>query len=458
MATTETVPAPRRRHSAVLVVHVALVRLRFLIVLALALVVVSYWDVLRNYWDKLTRPGGPPEGAVSLDTEYWCPMCPGVLSDWPGKCPVCNMALVRRQKGEAVPLPDGVLTRMQLSPYRIQLAGIQTAKVEYRPLLREVVLTGFVEPAEAGTGMDDLSRVWLKAEVYEKDLPFLAAGQAVEAASELFPGHPPFKGKIARLGPYRSPDTRSLEVRLEIDNPGRELRPGLLLTARTRAPAAHMDWGRRALTEEWMSCTAVDLVAHALLAPGGLPRPSGAESLVRMAGAQAAQQRGLALAVPESAIVDHGQRKLAYLESAPGMFDGVEVVVGPRCGDFYPVLRGLQAGQRVATAGAFLIDAEARLNPAAAAGYFGASRSPASVSPSQPHHPKAPGELSAADLALLARQKICPVSGEPLDSSMGGPVRLEVAGRTVFVCCKSCEGPLREDPEKYLSRLPNAGK
>ena len=73
------------------------------------------WPVLHNGWDTLTRGWHGPEaglGSVSQDTEYFCPMCPGVVADWPGKCPVCNMALVRRKKGEAVPLPDGVLARI----------------------------------------------------------------------------------------------------------------------------------------------------------------------------------------------------------------------------------------------------------------------------------------------------------------------------------------------------------
>jgi len=62
--------------------------------------------------------------------------------------------------------------------------------------------------------------------------------------------------------------------------------------------------------------------------------------------------------------------------------------------------------------------------------------------------------LSPDDQALAARQKTCPVTGEPLDS-MGGPVRVEVNGRTVFVCCKGCEPALRKNPAKYLSKLPN---
>src|SRR4051812_43730389 len=128
---TPALPAPRQ-HPFRLAVQVVLVRLRFLLVFALALGVVGHWGTLRNYWDKLTRPANDRDAAVSADTEYWCPMCPGVLSDWPGKCPVCNMGLLRRKKGEAGPLPDGGLARMQFSPHRGQVAGIPTGAGENR--------------------------------------------------------------------------------------------------------------------------------------------------------------------------------------------------------------------------------------------------------------------------------------------------------------------------------------
>ena len=64
-------------------------------------------------------------------------MDPGVVSHGPGRCGVCNMALVRRKRGDAVMLPDGVVARMQLSPYRVQLAGIRTAPLGYHPMNRE---------------------------------------------------------------------------------------------------------------------------------------------------------------------------------------------------------------------------------------------------------------------------------------------------------------------------------
>ena len=81
------------------------------------------------------------------------------------------------------------------------------------------------------------------------------------------------------------------------------------------------------------------------------------------------------LAVPEAAIIDSGTRKIAYRETVAGSgtFDMIEVKLGARTGEYYPVVAGLQAGERVATQGAFLVDAENRLNPAAGAQFFGAS-------------------------------------------------------------------------------------
>jgi hypothetical protein len=127
--------------------RLARVRLRIPLVLVIAAIVVGRWDVIRNHWDKLTRSIPADSIAshpVSTDTEYFCPMDPGVVSDWPGRCGVCNMALVRRKRGEAVALPDGVVARMQLSPYRIQLAGIQTTPAGFQPLMRECESSGVV--------------------------------------------------------------------------------------------------------------------------------------------------------------------------------------------------------------------------------------------------------------------------------------------------------------------------
>ncbi|HVP12659.1 MAG TPA: efflux RND transporter periplasmic adaptor subunit [Phycisphaerae bacterium] len=82
------------------------------------------------------------------------------------------------------------------------------------------------------------------------------------------------------------------------------------------------------------------------------------------------------LAVPESAVIDTGLRKIVYRESTPSVFDMLEVKLGAKAGEFFPVLEGLSDGDKVATAGAFLVDAENRLNPAASVQYFGATGAP----------------------------------------------------------------------------------
>lgn len=68
---------------------------------------------------------------------------------------------------------------------------------------------------------------------------------------------------------------------------------------------------------------------------------------------------------------------------------------------------------------------------------------------------KALSSLSVADRQAAERQKVCPVSDEPL-GSMGVPPKIEVNGRTVFLCCDGCEQIVREDPDKYLAKLDGA--
>jgi hypothetical protein len=164
------------------------------------------------------------------------------------------------------------------------------------------------------------------------------------------------------------------------------------------------------------------------------------------------------LAIPETAVVDHGERQLVFVESMPGTFDAVVVRLGPRCGDFYPVLGGLEPEQRVAVAGAFLIDAETRLNPSLAIAYFGANQASAERRTPEVRVAKTDGAakgpaLPPDELALVEKQKVCPVTDLPLNA-MGGPVVTVVEGRKVFLCCKGCEPRLQANPAKYLAKLP----
>jgi hypothetical protein len=191
-----------------LAARVAQVRLRFVVVLLAAFLVVGLWGNLRNVWDTVVhRMMGAhvTEQPVSGETEYWCPMCPGVVSDWPAICPVCNMDLIRRKKGEAVVLPEGLVARMQFSPYRIQLAGIKTSVISRQPLAREIVVggrlkeisksertTGSVSPAVPHAAA--VPEFVLECEPYAGDLVLLNLRRPADVFIEGLPRIKPISG------------------------------------------------------------------------------------------------------------------------------------------------------------------------------------------------------------------------------------------------------------------------
>ena len=138
------------RQKAWLIVRIILKRLRFIAVLAAVALLVGYWDTVKNYWDKWTRPQAAASRELGPGKEFFCPMDPQVIrssyepnGDVP-KCPICGMPLSIREKAEAVALPPGVTGRVQLTPERIQLAGIQTVPVEFRPLSKQITTVGYV--------------------------------------------------------------------------------------------------------------------------------------------------------------------------------------------------------------------------------------------------------------------------------------------------------------------------
>lgn len=123
------------------VLVIAAARLRFVAVFAVAALVMGYWDNIKNYVDKWTRPLHAPDslaGSAVGSIEFYCPMHPDVVRQEQGQCPKCGMPLVKRKKGEAQQLPADVLARVTITPRRIALAGIQTSPVEPRALMREI--------------------------------------------------------------------------------------------------------------------------------------------------------------------------------------------------------------------------------------------------------------------------------------------------------------------------------
>ena len=131
------------------IILVKLARLRFIAILAVIGAAILYWDTLVAYYEKWTRPVFGEEHATSGEFEYFCPMHPQVVTDNPKeKCPICAMNLSKRKKGEtatAEALPAGVVTRLQLSPYKVVTAGIRTWDVNYESLTKTIETVGKVQ-------------------------------------------------------------------------------------------------------------------------------------------------------------------------------------------------------------------------------------------------------------------------------------------------------------------------
>src|SRR5262249_36894317 len=223
----------------------------------------------------------------------------------------------------------------------------------------------------------DLSTVWVQAQVYEDELALLQKGMAVSATTLAYPNRT-FAGTLSFIHPHLDQSTRTLTVRFDMDNPEHELRPGMYATIKLQVPVARLDATNQAWMDEWRTRLAADLALHAADPGSGPLAAGGIEPLLHMGLQSALLSRGLVLAVPDGSVIDTGSRKVVYRQETPGVYEGVEVRLGPRMlapdgVAFYPVLHGLEAGEEVVTNGSFLIDAETRLNPAAGSIYYGGS-------------------------------------------------------------------------------------
>jgi Cu(I)/Ag(I) efflux system membrane fusion protein len=129
------------------IILVKLARLRFIAVLVAIGAVITQWDLLTQHYEKWARPAGAAEAAAG-NVEWFCPMHPSVIRNTgTEKCPICFMPLSKRKKGDKRDevLPPGIVNRVQLSPYRVVLAGINTWKVDYVRLSKEITAVGYVE-------------------------------------------------------------------------------------------------------------------------------------------------------------------------------------------------------------------------------------------------------------------------------------------------------------------------
>jgi Cu(I)/Ag(I) efflux system membrane fusion protein len=184
---------------------------------------------------------------------------------------------------------------------------------------RKVTQGQYVNPGEVLFTVTDLSTIWVKADVYQPDLPSVHTGQSVEITSDSLPGTT-LRGRVGFLDTSINPQTRTASARIQVPNPSMRLRPGMFVQVKFSAPAAQ------------------DV-----------------------------------LAIPRSAVLDTGMRKFVYVANGNGEFEGRQVQLGPAGTDYYAVLTGLKEGERIVIQGSFLIDSQTRIT-GGMTGMFGGSK------------------------------------------------------------------------------------
>ncbi len=207
----------------------------------------------------------------------------------------------------------------------------------------------------------DLSSVWVKLDAYESDLQWVRYGGKVEFTTEAYPGKI-FSGTISFVDPIINPDSRTANVRVIVQNESLALKPGMFVRAVVHAKvASNGQVMNKELAGKWISPMHPEIIKND---PGtcdvcGMPLVS-AESL----GYVDSEGQKAPLVIPVSAALQTGKRAVVYIEipnQEKPTYEGREIVLGPKVGNYYVIADGLSEGDRVVTKGAFKLDAELQI-------------------------------------------------------------------------------------------------
>jgi Cu(I)/Ag(I) efflux system membrane fusion protein len=166
----------------------------------------------------------------------------------------------------------------------------------------------------------DTATMWVLAEVYEQDLAYVKVGDTAQVTINAWPDRS-FAGKVTFIYPSVGKESRTARLRIEVANPDGRLRADMAAAVEIASP---------------------------------LPGPM--------------------VAVPDSAVIDSGQRQVILVERGEGSYEPRQVKLGARAQGYAQVLEGLRPGERVVTSATFLIDAESNLRAALAQFDSGAAK------------------------------------------------------------------------------------
>lgn len=320
--------------------------------------------------------------------------------------------LIALQGGDVGPLVGTAKTKLQLLGLTESQVAILVDKREiterltlYSPISGTVIEKLIVDKAAFKAGeplyrIANLETVWVYVDVYEYDLPWIRYGQKVSITAEALPGVM-FSGMVTFVQPVVNDVTRTIRVPVHVVNEGQKLKPGMFVSVVVHSALGPDGEAKPTGIEGKHSCPMHPQVVQDAdgscpicempleLIPGlrvdqpfpaGQPDPASAlkfqcpmkcekEKTYDQPGKCPVCQMALkpvkmpsagagSLAIPVTAVLDSGTRRLVYVEKSKGLFEPREIELGPRAGAFYSVGKGLSEGERVVTRGNFLIDSQ----------------------------------------------------------------------------------------------------
>ena len=157
--------------------------------------------------------------------------------------------------------------------------------------------------------VSDYSTVWVNADIFEYEVPFVKIGQHAEMQLSYYPGKK-WNGRVSFIYPTVDPMTRTVKVRLEFPNPDFQLKPQMFADIELK-----VSYGNQVV-------------------------------------------------VPQEAVLDSGKEQRVFVAQGDGYFEPRKITMGAQVDGKVAVLSGLKAGETVVTSGNFLVDSESRLKSA----------------------------------------------------------------------------------------------
>jgi membrane fusion protein, copper/silver efflux system len=362
-----------------------------------------------------------------------------------------------QQQGQQLPASQKHLLEAQKRAAEYALMNLGVSSQQIKDLIRskeitqEIVInapaTSFVLSRNVSPGqkfvsgeelfrLADLSRVWVQADLFNNEAQYVRPGEKVKVT--LADHDESYTATVSEVLPEFDPATLTIKVRLEMDNPGFTLRPGMFVD--------------------------VEFPIH---------KPP-------------------TVNVPVDAIMDSGLKQIIFVDRGHGYFEPRRVKTGWRLGDRVQIVEGLQPGERIVVSGNFLIDSESRMK-LAAAGFFGnvvqdpvcgmdldegkagtagrrreyqgksyylcsdACQKQFDQTPeryvAKPEMSPAPKPVKSPPKAQVAPEKTRdPVCGMDLDAGKAGAAgrKREHQGKSYYFCSDACQKQFDQDPGHYV--------